>query len=426
MANDKICIGIDLGTTNSVIAWGRVGSENDPLEPQIIDVRMRNKNRALIFDPLLPSCVYFPKGQDYQIVGEYSKEFIDPEDVQRTRKSFKIKMGENFGDPIDDYPYSAAELSTMVLKHLKESAEKTHFHNKPFPVDVAIAVPASFKPEMRKATESAALEAGFKNPKLVAEPVAAFWDFKNWIDRGFMPPDQFNFNKPRLTLVFDLGGGTLDVTLYEVCFLEGQPNLDIGEIAVSRFTDIGGDNFDEKLKNFLLEKYQENSSSENEKRENRFRLYAEQAKIRLSTKLELLQRLGDNSKPINLMQEKVTIDTRPSESQSFKYDLSLHEYEECIKELLAPSLTLDSIDQYDPSETNKNIIDPIFDVLKKSEKRLGYIPKPEIVLLNGSMARLYSIQNRLKSFFKDSTIADIHDPEYAIARGAVAWLANEL
>ena len=100
-------------------------------------------------------------------------------------------------------------------------------------------------------------------------------------------------------------------------------------------------------------------------------------------------------------------------------------YEECTEELLAPSLTLDSINQYDPSKKRGNIIEPIFNVLKKSEKILGYVPEPEVVLLNGSMARLYLIQKRLENFFKCPVVPP-YDAELAIARGAVAWLANKI
>ena len=152
MANDNICIGIDLGKTNSAIAWGKVDSEI--VEPEIIDVRMFDQDGAVVSTPLLPSCVHFPIGKDYPIVGEYGKWLIETDDEERTFKSFKINMGdESYRKKVDGKLYNATDFSAMVLRHLKESAERTLFRNIPFPGNVAIAVPASFEPHMKEATK---------------------------------------------------------------------------------------------------------------------------------------------------------------------------------------------------------------------------------------------------------------------------------
>ena len=217
MAKDNICIGIDLGTTNSVMAWGKVDSEN--VEPEIIDVRMFDKDGALVSTPLLPSCVHFPRGKKYPIVGEYGKEFTDPDNEERTAKSFKIHMGnKNWYKKIDGKSYSATDFSTMVLRHLKESAERTIFKNIPFPDNVAIAVPASFEEHMQVATYTAAKEAGFKRPVLVWEPEAVLHDLQRRMPLGQVPHRDFDFKDPKLVLIFDLGGGTLDVSLYKGSF----------------------------------------------------------------------------------------------------------------------------------------------------------------------------------------------------------------
>ena len=86
---------------------------------------------------------------------------------------------------------------------------------------------------------------------------------------------------------------------------------------------------------------------------------------------------------------------------------------------------MDLIDQYNPLKKPQNIIDPIFDVLKQGEKKLGYIPEPEIVMLNGKMASDYVIQKRLETFFKVPPI----DPGYLafnVALGAVVYLAKRM
>ena len=315
MANDNICIGIDLGTTNSVIAWGKVDSKI--VEPEIIDVRMFNKEGALVSTPLLPSCVHFPIGKHYPIVGEYGKGFTDPDNEKRTAKSFKINMGDkSWSQEIDGEFYSATDFSSMVLRHLKDSAERTLFRNIPFPDNVAIAVPASFEPHMEKATCCAAKKAGFKKPVLVWEPIAVLHDLEILMSRGEVGHIDFDFKMPKLVLIFDLGGGTLDVSLYEVVEGEDERDLQAEPIAVSRFTDIGGDDFDEELAEhllrqykalsgftdiggddfdeelagYLLQEYEVVDSSQQAGLKHRFRLEAENAKIELSTQTEELKK----------------------------------------------------------------------------------------------------------------------------------------
>ena len=412
MANDNICIGIDLGTTNSVIAWGKVDSKN--VEPEIIDVRRFNEDGALVSTPLLPSCVHFPIGKNYPIVGEYGKGFIDPNNVKRTAKSFKINMGnKNWSQEIDGKSYSATDFSSMVLRHLKESAERMPFSNIPFPDNVAIAVPASFKPHMQKATYFAAKKAGFQKPVLVWEPAAVLQDLEMRMSLGEVAHKDFDFSRPQLVLIFDLGGGTLDVSLYEVVFGEDQRELQPKPIAVSRFTDIGGDNFDQKLADYLLQKYKVVDTSEKEAFKHRFRLDAENAKIELSTQIEIWKVHGQSAE---LDTDSVTADT---------CELSLSQYAEGVEELLAHHLTWDLIDQYNLPEKSQNIIDPIFDVLKKSAKELGHIPKPDIVMLNGSMASTYTIQKRLETFFGFPPV-DVGNLDLNVARGAAAWLGKEI
>ncbi len=414
MASNNICIGIDLGTTNSVIAWGKVGSKEDLVEPEIIDVRMFNKDGALVSTRLLPSCVHFPVGKNYPIVGEYGKEFTDPNDVKRTAKSFKIKMGDkNWSKKIDGKSYNATDFSSMVLRHLKESAERTLFSNIPFPDDVAIAVPACFEQHMRDETYRAAIKAGFEKPVVVTETRAILYDLENRMSLGLTSHINLDFKIPKLVLIFDLGGGTLDVSLYTVHFGKDQPGLQWQLIGITRFTDIGGDNFDQKLADYLLQKSDVVDTSEKEALEHRFLLDAENAKIELSTQIEIWKIYGESDE---LNTDSISAQT---------CELSLSQYAEGVKELLADHLTWESIDQYNPSEKPQNIIDPIFDVLKQSEKNLGYIPKPDIVMLNGSMAKTYTIQKRLETFF-GVTPVDVGDMEFNVARGAVAYLAKRM
>jgi len=130
--------------------------------------------------------------------------------------------------------------------------------------DIVVTVPASFDSEMRSATLEAARKAGIKvknnngNPRniLLDEPRACLYDFVNRQKQGEIPDHIIDFSTKKRILVYDLGGGTLDVSLHDVNFKSPEDSLlNIEDIAISRYTDIGGDNFDEKLTDYLFQRY---------------------------------------------------------------------------------------------------------------------------------------------------------------------------
>lgn len=440
MANGNICIGIDLGTTNSVMAWAQVGTE----KVEVIEIPMWDTDGERVWRVLLPSCIYFPKkGEevtkivgDSPIVGEYGKMLTKAPAMEQTKKAFKLEMGKDEKN---------TEFSSIVLRHLRERAEYTYFRDINFPDNVAIAVPASFEPAMRKATVKAAEYAGFKEPELVDEPIAAIHDFyRRMCIGGDIPTahvtqgDRFDFSTSQLVLVFDLGGGTLDVSLHRVKYEESQNALQIDsefgpmkKELKSRFTKIGGNNFDKKLAEFLKKKYQARTSNqsmtdeEDKELKQQFQQYAENAKIQLSIQLEEFQSFYGPDEEVDPESFKADIKIILSEDNFFSGDLSLSEYEKCIESFLAPNLNLASINNYELNEdAPKNIIDPILHVLKKGQEVIGSIPEPNIVLLNGSMARLYTIQKRLEDFFAFCPVITVGDYELAVARGAAAYLVH--
>ena len=182
----------------------------------------------------------------------------------------------------------------------------------------------------------------------------------------------------------------------------------------SNSTNIGGDDFDQELADYLLQKYGEiDNTSGEEELPHIFRLEAEKAKIELSLQIEIWKRFGQS--------DELDMDSIRAGTSK----LSLIECGKGVEKLLAHDLTWDSIDQYNPPKKPENIIDPIFDVLKKSEEELGHIPKPDIVMLNGSMAKTYAIQKRLETFFEDLPV-EIGDVELNVALGAVAYLAKRI
>ena len=413
-------LGIDLGTTNSVISWGNISRRQQVLDPQVIEFPMIVEERAVENRALLPSYVYFSE-QDGPIVGEYAKTQIGRQ-TDRVVKSIKSYMGTPETFPFDGEVYEPAKISAIILEQLAAGARNVDIDAK----QVVITVPASFDSDQRSATIQAGELAGFE-VTLFDEPRAALYDFANRQEKGAIPSSSIDFDSPKVVLVFDLGGGTLDVSLHRVFYPQGEHELNIEDIAIGRYTRLGGDDFDKLLADYFLEAYS-NRLSQNLSRydlnllESEFQVYAELAKIDLSKKAFLKSQMGIHNWESGDIETAVIKVPTVNSSQPFQYNLTLREYEQIVEPLLANSLSLDSVDEPDADPFENNIIYPILDVLRKAKKKLRLDTRPEIdaVLLNGGMTRLHSIQKRLETFFGFSPIT-AGEPDKAVARGASVY-----
>ena len=413
-------LGIDLGTTNSVISWGSINRRREELDTQVINVPMMIEGGGMGNKELLPSFVYFAEGK-IPSVGEYAKTMIGRQ-TRRVVRSIKSYMGTQEAFRFDGETYNPAQISCMILKQLASGARKISID----PEQVVVTVPASFDSDQRSATIKAAELAGFQ-VTLFNEPRAALYDFANRQEKGELPPALIDFDSPKSVLVFDLGGGTLDVSLHKVCYQKNQYKLDIQDIAIGRYTQLGGDDFDELLAEHLLEAYsnrlpQNPNDYDIHLLEREFQVYAENAKIELSTIADLqTDQRGDDWKPDDISTAIIQYPFA-NPSQVFQYNLTLAEYDQIVEPLLASDLTLDSVNQPDPHPFQENIIYPILDVLRKAKDKLQLDAPPEIdaVLLNGGMTRFHTIKKRLETFFGFSSI-EAGDPDRAVARGASVY-----
>jgi len=244
-------VGIDLGTTNSVIACIEGG------EPVII-----NNAEG---DRLTPSVVAFTKdGQ--RLVGKLAKRqaVTNPD---RTVLSVKRRMGTDFKARVDDKDYTPQEISAFILRKLKEDAE-AYIGGK---VERAvITVPAYFTDSQRQATKDAGKIAGLEVLRIINEPTAASLAYG--LDKG----------EDQTILVFDLGGGTFDVSILEL----GEGVFQVR--ATSGNNRLGGDDFDERIVNHVADEFKrENGIDLRQDRMalQRLREAAEQAKVELSSKV---------------------------------------------------------------------------------------------------------------------------------------------
>ena len=247
-------VGIDLGTTNSVVAVLEGG------EPTVIANAEGFRTT--------PSVVAFTKDGEV-LVGEPAKRQAVT-NVDRTLASVKRHMGTTHTDQIDDKKYTPQEISARILGKLKRDAEQ---YLGDTVTDAVITVPAYFNDAERQATKEAGEIAGLNVLRIINEPTAAALAYG--LDKG---------KEDELILVFDLGGGTFDVSLLEVGKDEDFSTIQVR--STSGDNRLGGDDWDQRVVEHLIKKFKETSGvdvSTDKIALQRLKEAAEQAKKELSS-----------------------------------------------------------------------------------------------------------------------------------------------
>jgi molecular chaperone DnaK len=245
-------VGIDLGTTNSVVSVLEGG------EPTVIANAEGNRTT--------PSVVAFAKNGEV-LVGEVAKRQAVT-NVDRTIRSVKRHMGTDWTVKIDDKSFTPQQISAFVLQKLKRDAEAYLGETV---TDAVITVPAYFSDAQRQATKEAGEIAGLNVSRIVNEPTAAALAYG--LDKG---DDQ-------TILVFDLGGGTFDVSLLEI----GEGVVEVK--ATSGDNHLGGDDWDQRIVEWMVKKFKDNNGldlSADKIAKQRLQEAAEKAKIELSSSAE--------------------------------------------------------------------------------------------------------------------------------------------
>src|SRR6187431_1723631 len=243
-------VGIDLGTTNSVVA---VLEGGDP-----VVIANSEGSRTT------PSVVAFARNGEV-LVGQPAKNQAVT-NVDRTIRSVKREMGTDWSVEIDGKKYTAQEISARVLMKLKRDAEAYLGEDI---TDAVITTPAYFNDAQRQATKEAGQIAGLNVLRIVNEPTAAALAYG--LDKG---------EKEQTILVFDLGGGTFDVSLLEI----GEGVVEVR--ATSGDNHLGGDDWDQRIVEWLVDKFKSTSGIDLTKDKmamQRLREAAEKAKIELSS-----------------------------------------------------------------------------------------------------------------------------------------------
>ena len=430
---ENLYYGIDLGTTNSAIAYGYVDS-NKKVTTQICKINRYGREGGIEAKETLPSVVYYKydmKKNCYNpIIGDFAKNQFGKK-YGSVMKSVKNYMGELVTLPLDEKidDKRPQDVSAKILNHLVLGI-KEKLTLAETPKNVIITIPASFDPDQRRATLEAAEIAGInvkdKNGNyleniLLSEPKAVIYNIANMISNKEIPLNVLDFSEKKNVLVFDLGGGTLDVALY--CVYDNKefnfPIID--ELAIGRYTQIGGDSFDKVLSKKLVDDFIEyNGCSPDDvdldELTQLMESRAEFLKLELSDKVFNAKFAGSQ---VSDDEEFEISEMDIYKGMEFEDYLTKSDIEKVYEPILARHLSLNDINRIEKlvsDEDMKNIVFPVLDVLAKY-KRGGHDLKIDAVVLNGGMTKFYLIKDRIKELFNIDPIT-VNDPDLAVAKGA--------
>ncbi|WP_313756354.1 molecular chaperone DnaK [Tissierella sp.] len=343
-------IGIDLGTTNSCVAVMEGG------EPNIISNIEGNRTT--------PSIVAFTKDGE-RLVGETAKRqaITNPD---RTISSIKRKMGSDYKVNIDGKNYSPEEISAMILQKIKMDVESYLGETV---TEAVITVPAYFTDSQRQATKDAGKIAGLEVKRIINEPTAAALAYGMDKEEG-----------QHKIMVFDLGGGTFDVSILEL----GDGVFEV--LATRGNNHLGGDDFDETLVNYIAEQFKKENGidlKQDKMSLQRLKEAAEKAKKELSSTM---------STNINLP----FITATQAGPLHLNMDITRAKFNE---------LTSDLVDK---------TLEPVKEALKDSGLQASDIEK---VLLVGGSTRIPAVQDAVKKLIGKDPQKDIN-PDECVALGA--------
>jgi molecular chaperone DnaK len=365
-------IGIDLGTTNSCVAVLEGGepvviqnSEGGRTTPSIVG--FTNKGDRVVGQPAKNQMITNPENTIYSIKRFMGRRFSEVSNEMKLVPYHVAEQGDDVRVDIDGKKYSPQEISAFVLQKMKQTAED---YLGEAVTEAVITVPAYFNDAQRQATKDAGKIAGLDVKRIINEPTAASLAF------GFNKDSK----KEKTIAVYDLGGGTFDVSILEL----GEGVFEVK--STNGDTHLGGDDFDRRVMEWLIAEFKKDSGidlGQDRMALQRLREAAEKAKIELSamqtTEINLPFITADASGPKHLQKNL----TRAKFEQMVQ-DLLDRSKDPCVKALKDAQLTADQID--------------------------------EVILVGGS-TRIPAVQQIVKDLFKKEPNRGVN-PDEAVAIGA--------
>ncbi|MDR2393983.1 MAG: molecular chaperone DnaK [Treponema sp.] len=365
-------IGIDLGTTNSCVSVLEGGepiviqnSEGGRTTPSIVG--FTSKGERVIGQPAKNQMITNPENTIYSIKRFMGRRYSEVSNEMKLVPYRVVEQGDDVRVDIDGKKYSPQEISAFVLQKMKKTAEDYLGETV---TEAVITVPAYFNDAQRQATKDAGKIAGLEVKRIINEPTAASLAF------GFNKDQK----KEKTIAVYDLGGGTFDISILEL----GEGVFEVK--STNGDTHLGGDDFDRRIMEWLIAEFKKDTAidlGQDRMALQRLRESAEKAKIELSamqtTEVNLPFITADQSGPKHL-QKTLT----RAKFEQMVTDLLERSKEPCKKALADAGLTADQID--------------------------------EIILVGGS-TRIPAVQQIVKDLFKKEPNKGVN-PDEAVAIGA--------
>jgi len=365
-------LGIDLGTTNSAMAIVEAGEprvlenkEGNRTTPSIVAVS--KSGERLVGVIAKRQSVTNPQNTIYSVKRLIGRSFED-EEVKRDKALLPyeiVKAGEGVKVKMGDKEYTPQEISAMILQKLKADAEEKLGEKI---TEAVITVPAYFNDAQRQATKDAGKIAGLDVKRIINEPTAAALAYG------------FNKKKEEKIVVYDLGGGTFDVSVLEV----GDDTIEVK--ATNGDTHLGGDDFDQLIINWIVDEFRKDQGvdlSKDPMALQRLKEAAEKAKHELSSSLET-----------EINQPFITVDANGPKHLTMK--LTRSKLEELVDGLISRTM----------EPCKKALADAKFSTSDINE-----------VILVGGMTRMPAVQEAVKKFFGKEPNRDIN-PDEVVAVGA--------
>ena len=373
-------IGIDLGTTNSCVAimdgsGTRVieNAEGDRTTPST--VAFTKDGEVLVGAPAKRQAVTTPQNTLYAVKRLIGRKFTDAE-VQKDIHIVPYKIiqhdnGDAWVQTSDGKKMAPPEISAKVLMKMKKTAED--YLGEPV-TEAVITVPAYFNDSQRQATKDAGRIAGLEVKRIINEPTAAALAYG--LDKSA--------GKDRKIAVYDLGGGTFDVSIIEIAEIDGEKQFEV--LSTNGDTFLGGEDFDKRVIDYLVEEFQKEQGIDLRKDPlalQRLKDAAERAKIELSSAQQT---------DVNL--PYITADASGPKHLNIK--LTRAKLEALVDDLV------------------KKTIEPCRTALNDAGLKVGDISE---VILVGGMTRMPRVQEAVKDFFGKEPRRDVN-PDEAVAVGA--------
>lgn len=432
---NPIHVGIDLGTTNTVIA---VVSQNLKKKWDIntIKVQIRSENCNIFNSEIIPSSVRFNAEGTEAEVGYHVKAqaLAYPE---RTIIGWKHKMGCSVeGKPfkyemlteLEQKKFvTPEECASKILAFCLEALNRQYKNNIK---GVVITHPASYETDAVDATKKAAILAGLNENEIVtlSEPQGALYDFLEQLQKGKIHNPFADLSEPVNILVYDLGGGTLDVTLHQVQWDFERDIFLINDLAIGSRTRIGGDKIDELIVEYLIAHtpdYQKLSEADQKKLKFELSLAVEKFKEAWSTEYQYYE----DKQNFNYLFEGIFLNYK----FPIRQEITLATMREIIASVLCTDLSLDFLENVDLetvfhsspfTDRMDTLVVPVLEVLLKAKQSKGEIPSVQAILLNGGMTYFPLVKERLNQLFPSIPILDDGDPDKSVARGAAIYGAG--